>query len=252
MARYISGSLTVFTALLAVGCARVPIAHVCNDSDIRHWVAKGTMPADDYRFHVRLDGEGVKFSGTEYPLEIKATYFDSQGTCTISPDKLVVTWTPWKSDGEMPLTPSGAKAVFRPIHPGAYAFNATVEYAPMQSWSGPLPPLPVITHQQNAIWYLTRSLDVASGFDPKTMREIPLQLEHSGSHLRAAYNSLDDGNSAEAARELESFRANTASAHPNDPRWSGVISEADNLIAGIRQGDHRFDTLPLLMGQFVW
>lgn len=253
MARYIFGSLTICTALLAAGCARATeTPHVCNDADIQHWVARGKLPAKDYTFRVSLDGAGVKFSGAEYPLEIKATYFDSKGSCTIASDKLVVTWSQWQAGGEMPMTLNGAKAVFRPTHPGAYAFNATVKYAPMQPWSGMLSPLPVITHEQNAVLYLNQSLDVASGFDPNTMHEIPASLHQLGVHLRDAYRSLDDGNSADAIQQLESFRANMASAHPNDPAWADVISKADDLIAGVRLGDHRFDTLPLHMGPAYW
>jgi len=245
--RYMAVPLIGATVLLAAACARVPKAHFCNDADIQRFVARGQFPPDHYRFRVTTDGDGVKFSGSETTLKITASYFDSNGSCTISPDKLTVTWMPWKPGDEMPLTPNGARAVFRPTHPREYAFNATVEYAPLVPWSGMLPPLPVITHEQNAIGHLNDLLDAVYGFNPQKNFRRRADLQHASEPLSVAYRSLYTNDSAEAIRQLGVFRTQ-AGSHASDPRWADILSETDNVIAGIQQGDHRFDALPLAHG----
>jgi hypothetical protein len=229
------------TTLSTSGCmySQLPPDHTCDEEQI----ARGLSGNQIRPWRVEVQGGGVHFTGAEYTLTVKATSFDSHGVCTISPDTLTIVWPPPEvADGT--LTPVGASAILRPQHPGTNYFRLIVEHAHLERWSRQVEPMPVISHEQNAIMHLADLLYGAYGYELDQRSKLPAEQPT----LIDACRRLYDDDTAGAIRQLESFRTLAEGRHNNDTGWVSIISEADNVIEGIRKNDHRFAALPMAHG----
>jgi hypothetical protein len=188
---------------------------------------------------------GITFTGSESTVKVIGRSVDHAGTCTIPSDKLTVTWKA-VFGSEMPLSPMGNLAVFRPTHADIYRLSVTVECPPLEPRSE-LVALPVITHEQNALWHLKNTLQTAFARE-KAPPPLIEDLEQYKAPLRVAYGSLEEGDMMEAIQKLEMFRQQLLIFHRGQSSWITVFAETDNMIEGLRVADHRFDDLALETG----
>ena len=248
---HVSRPLILLASLLVAGCVQRWEEHVCNDEQIVH-LLRAPGPHAPISIHVQY--AGMSFSGFESPLVVTARYFDSHGPCAIPSDRLTVTWGRRSPEDELPLIPSGSQALFRPTHPGIYNVVVTVEHSPIEARTEWLR-LPVISHEQNAILHLKALLDHVYGFNYHSRKgglPPPPELVQASNPLRGAYSGLDTGNLIEATRQLEIFRTQVVSRHKSEPSWAGIVSETDNAVEGMRNNDHRFDSLPYESSTWLW
>ena len=138
------------------------------------------------------------------------------------------------------------EVLFRPTLAGIYRLMVTAESPPLESRSE-LVSLPVITHEQNAVWHLKNTLQTAFSAE-KARPPLTENLEQYKALLRAAYARLEAGEETDAIEQLEVFRKRLLTFHRGQSSWAAVIAEVDSLIEGFREADHRFDNWAIETG----
>lgn len=230
----------MLVAVLFSGCAHAPMEHVCNYQQL----VNASKPPYKLGLLVTVDS-GTTFPGAERTLKVNVKSFDKRGICSVPPDRVTVTWEAVYGS-EMPLSPAGNLAVFRPTHTGIYRFRVTAESPPLESRSE-LVALPVITPEQNAVWHLKNALQTAFSSE-KAPPPLSEDLEQYKTLLRAAYGGLGAGKESDAIEQLEAFRKRLLTFHRGQSSWAPVIAETDNLIESLRAADHRFDAWAIATG----
>ena len=232
-------SLILVTVLFS-GCAHAQTEHVCNYKQL----VNASKPPHKLGLLVTVDS-GITFVGSERTLKVNVQSFDHGGICSVPLDRVTVTWNAVYGS-EMPLSPAGNLAVFRPTLAGIYRLMVTAESPPLESRSE-LVSLPVITHEQNAVWHLKNTLQTAFSAE-KARPPLTENLEQYKALLRAAYARLEAGEETDAIEQLEVFRKRLLTFHRGQSSWAAVIAEVDSLIEGFREADHRFDNWAIETG----